>query len=72
MVPHQELAVKWTVRAPSPCHLEPLLRRDRSIVLGQCLLDDFPSDRPIGSVLFLLLHLLVRAHRRSRHWRNHV
>ena len=72
MVPHQELALKWTVRAPSPLHLEPLLRRDRSSVLGQCLLDDLPSDRPGGSLLFLLLHVLVCAHRRSHHWRHNV
>ena len=72
MVPHQELAVKRTVCAPGPRHLEPLLRRDRSIVLGQCLLDDLASDRPGGSLLFLLLHVLVCAHRRSHHWRHHV
>ena len=72
MVSYQELAVKRTVRAPGPRHLEPLLRRNRSPVLGQCLLDDLASDRPGGSLLFLLLHVLVRAHRRSHHWRHHV
>ena len=72
MVPHQELAIERTVRASSPRHLEPLLRRYWSIVLGQCILDDLPSDRPGRSLLFLLLHVLIRANRRSHHWRNHV